>query len=155
MRTSIQAKKYDTLYDTTLHTTDKCHNFTKFCWYLSFFHFSISGNLFAKWSSHELHVFACGHTRLSQWTTNCRIFIEYVIRSKAEWNFLVLLINRFGGLDLGKKSLKTVIECWWKIFIVLRYCDILFKYRYSYLDKKYRDSQVHRCIVAALQRNYV
>ena len=35
----------------------------------------------------------------------------------------------------------------------MRYSDIPFKYRYSYRDKKYRDSPVHRCIVAALADN--
>ncbi len=37
IHTSIQAQRYDTRYDTLLHTIDKCYNFTKFCWLPSFF----------------------------------------------------------------------------------------------------------------------
>ena len=37
--------------------------------------------------------------------------------------------------------------------IVLQYSDIPFKYRYSYRDREYRGSPVHRCIAAALELN--
>ncbi len=74
--------------------------------------------------------------------------------SKAEWNFLVPQFNKplLKGFDLGKKSFikQSFLNVDGEYFIVSRYCDILLKYQYPHLDKKYRDSPVHQCIVATL-----